>query len=271
MEYRPLYITVISAQDLKDVNLFSKMDVYVVVSIDGDSRTQQKTPVDKDAGTNPKWNHTFTFTIQEATASQQTLVFLLKSDRNLGDRVIGEVHVPIKELLNDMNNNNNHKNVSYSVRLPNGKAKGSLDFSFKFGDKYTLGNNNPAFAQKGDEPVMAYPPQTGYAGSSSAYPPPPPPHAMYPPPPPPGNGYYPAYPPPPAAAPYGGYGGGYQPYGYVQQPQKPKKNKMGGMAGMGLGLGAGLLGGLLVGEVISDVADDAAFDCGGMDDGGFDF
>ncbi|XVF41891.1 hypothetical protein PTKIN_Ptkin01aG0316800 [Pterospermum kingtungense] len=288
MEFRPIEIKVISAKDLKDVNLFTKMDVYAVVSINGDYRTAQRTPVDKDCGSNPKWNYTMRFTIDEAIARQNRLylVFTLKSERQLGDRDIGTVQVPIKELL-DQNDNKGEHNVSYSVKRPNGKPKGVVDFSYKFGDKFNQPVPQPppvpgaeaVFVNKhGDndhKPVMAYPPpSTGYpAGTSSAhpYPPPPPPQgamAGYPYPP-PGGSYPPyGYQQAPPVAPGYGYAG-YPPqggYGYppVQKPQKPKKSGMG--AGLGLGLAGGLLGGMLIGDMVDD-----AYDAGLGDGLDFDF
>ncbi|KAL5566045.1 hypothetical protein UlMin_029209 [Ulmus minor] len=272
MECRPLDITLISATDLKDVNLLSKMDVYAVVSISGESKSKQKTPVDKDSGPNPKWNYTIKFTIVESTVQQNQLTLKIKimSDRSLGDRKIGEVHVPIKELFDNLGGEKSEKRTSYSVRLPNGKHKGTVNFAYKFGEKFTA--PAPNLHRKLEEPVMAYPP--GQAGPSYGHPP----HGGYPPqggaypypppggyPPQPGYGY-----PPPAAAP----GHGYPPYApppayAYQQPQKPKRN--GG--NMALGLGAGLLGGLLIGDMVSDVGDMASYDAG-YDDalgGGFDF
>ncbi|XWS58164.1 hypothetical protein CRYUN_Cryun08bG0011500 [Craigia yunnanensis] len=281
MEFRPIEIRVISAKDLKDVNLFTKMDVYAVVSINGDHRTAQKTPVDKDCGSNPKWNYTMSFTIDEAGAHQNrlNLVFRLKSDRQLGDKDIGTVQVPIKELLDHNNGNEKvEQNVSYSVRLPNGKAKGNLDFSYKFGEKFNRPVQQPLVPgseamyvdKHGEKPAMAYPPPTGYPGPSSGHPPP----GAYPPP--PQMAGYP-YPPPGGYPPYGyqqapapGYGySGYPPqggYGYppVQKPQKPKKSGMG--AGVGLGLAGGLLGGMLIGDMVGDAYE------AGVDDGlDFDF
>ncbi|KDP23491.1 hypothetical protein JCGZ_23324 [Jatropha curcas] len=292
MECRPLQITVISAKDIKDVNVFSKMDVYAEVSIRGDlynSKQKQKTHVDKDSGTNPKWNFPMKFTIHEtsAQANRLTLQFKLVSDRSLGDREIGEVHVPIKELLDKKSGDGKTEQeqiVSYSVRTPKGKSKGTLNFSFKFGEKFEAPLHTEK-AKKVDDPVMAYPP-AGYpgAGASSGYPapggyappnmaqgpypypypapggyPPPPQHAYGGYPPAPGYGYS-GYPP---AAGYGGYPG-------MVQQAPPKKSSGGKMA---LGLGAGLLGGLLVGDMISDVGEMASYDAGydaGFDDG-FDF
>ncbi|KAF5739865.1 serrate RNA effector molecule [Tripterygium wilfordii] len=294
MERRPLDMTLVSAKDLKDVNMFSKMDVYAVVSVHGDPEKQkQKTPIDKDCGSNPNWNHKMKFTVDEAAANQNrlTLKIKIKTDRTLGkDKAIGEVHVPIKELFDQKDNKKADEFVTYSVRTSNGKSKGALNLSYKFGETFKVAAPPPRPAHAGSksgEPVMAYPPPAGYpAGSSSGYPqypppggyPAPPPHAeagkypyQYPPPggyQPPQHGYQ-GYPPQPG---YGGYPGyppqqpGYGAYpGYPPVQQPPKKNS--GAGKMALGVGAGLLGGLLVGDMISDAADmgDGGFD------GGFDF
>lgn len=297
MECRVLDIVIKSAKDLKDVNLFSKMDVYAVVKIDGDHNlksSKQKTNVDKDCGPNPKWNFPMKFTIDNAAAQQNrlTLVVKLKSDGSFGDKEIGEVHVPIRELLDGFGDAKGMKNLTYGVRTSSGKAKGMLEFSYQFGEKFASTEHKQKQATgKEHQPVMAYP--AGYAaGSSAAYPPPgayppPPPYAQAPPP----AAYPPAgYPPPPTTAygayPPGGYGGYPQQYpppggypqqagygygGYAQpvvQPQKPKKGS--GVGGMALGAGAGLLGGLLIGDMISDATSyDGGYD-GGFD-GGFDF
>ncbi|XP_042518134.1 protein SRC2-like [Macadamia integrifolia] len=279
MEFLPLELTVISAKDIKDVNLFGKMDVYVVVTLAGDSRTKQRTPIDKDGGTNPNWNFQMTFNIDEAAALRNgvVLVFQLRCDRSIGgDKDIGEVHVPVKELLDNAGEGKTAQSISYQVRTSSGKPKGQLNFSYKFGEKITP----PApIVTKGNEPVTAYPAVGGVAGTSVAYPPPgssggyPPsgyplsPHGGYPYPPPPVAGY--GYPPQGAYQhPPPGYG--YPPapgYGYppMQQQQSKKKNKF------GMGLGAGLLGGALGGLLIGDMVSDAAYDDGFADAGGFDF
>ncbi|XP_031404346.1 protein SRC2 homolog [Punica granatum] len=290
MEFRPLDVTVLSAKGLKDVNLMTKMDVYAVVSISGDPRTAQKTPVDKDCGSSPKWHFPMKFTLDDAAAhaNRLTLVFKIMSDRSLGDREVGSVHVPVKELLDAASVVDGKKSddvapppalenvMSYCVRTPKGKPKGTLEFSYRFGEKYTVAAPPPPTTAKGaDEPVMAYP-AMAHPGSSSAgaaYPPPggyphyPPPggYPQYPP-----AGGYPAYPPQvgygyPNQHPHGAQGYGYPP---VQQVKPPKKS---GGGKFGLGLAGGLLGGLLIGDMIGDAAEMSAYDAGGFDDGGFDF
>ncbi|CAH8356056.1 unnamed protein product [Eruca vesicaria subsp. sativa] len=304
MECRPLDLTIISAEDLKDIQLIGKQDLYAVVSINRDARTNQKTKVDKDCGTKPKWRHQMKLTVDDSAARENrlTLVIEIVADRPIaGDKPVGEVSVPVKELLdqNKTGDDEEEKTVTYAVKLPNGKAKGSLKFSFKFGEKYTFGNapHAPgplAMERKSmDQPVTAYPPGQG---APVAYPPgpyPPPGHddkqggvygyppasgyppagpSGYPPPgayPPPLQGGYPGYPPqgpgygyPPQGP--GGYGYPPQgPYGYPQQQGyggKPQKPKKHGGGGMGLGLGLGA--GLLGGLLVGEAIGDIA-DMGG--------
>ncbi|CAK8531718.1 unnamed protein product [Lathyrus sativus] len=308
MEYRTLELNLISAKDLKDVNLFSKMDVYAVVSISGDPINPQTatTHIHRNGGTNPTWNFPIKFTVNESLANQNRLsleIKLISNRKVAGDTMIGTVHMPLKELL-DNPSGDSLRQVSYQVRTTSGKSKGSLNLSYKFGEhvgapatKSEVKGNHESKMGK-DEPVLAYPPPGVAAGSSSV------PYGTPYPPPQQGAGY--GYPPPAAAAAaQGGYppaqpgygyppqqqgygyppqqqGYGYPPqqpgYGYPpqQQPgygypgaQKPKKNKF------GMGLGAGLLGGALGGMLIGDMVSDAgAYDAGyddGFDAGGFDF
>ncbi|KAK9919862.1 hypothetical protein M0R45_028436 [Rubus argutus] len=266
MDCRPLEMTLFSANDIKDVNLFSKMDVYAVVSMSGAAKKHKlRTPVHKDGGTNPKWNHSFKFTLEDAALQQDRLKLKIKliSVRTLGETKIGKAVIPVKELLQNFGKDEKH--VTYAVVMPKGKPKGTVSFGYKFGEKFSAPLPVwPEAHKKAHEPVMAYP--AGHrAGSTSAYPPP---GVAYPPQPQPGYGYPPqqpvyGYAPPPQA----GYG--YPPVvqpGYGYPPQKPKR---GGGGNMALGLGAGLLGGLLIGDMVSDVGD-----MGGYDDGfggGFDF
>lgn len=265
-----------SAKDLKDVNVFGKMDVYVVVSLSGDktNKRNQRTPVHTDGSTSPRWGHTVSFTVDMAAAraGRLTLKFKIKAERTLGgDKDVGRVVVPVGELLDQVGagGDGKPKPMSYSVRLPSGKTKGVLEFSYKFGEQFTVAA--PPAAKKMDGPVTAYPAHAAppASGSAAAYPPP---HMMhgaapYPPPggyPPQGYGY------PPNAAPGYGYppqGYGYPPQGYgyaAPQPAYQKPPKKSGRGGFGLGLAGGLLGGMLIGDMISDASDY------GFDDGGFD-
>ncbi|XP_051146855.1 protein SRC2 homolog [Andrographis paniculata] len=252
MEYRRLNVTVVSAEGIKDVKLLSKMDVYADVSLAGYPQSRKVTPVDKNSGTNPKWNFPVDFVVDEPylTRPGLSLLFRLMAESTLkSDKLIGTVTVPIDDLFRSATADAD-RTVVYPVVTASGKPKGSLKFSYRFGEKFT--HQAPATAKHGgDEPVTAYP-----APAPAGYPP----AAAYP----QTSGYQ-----------YGYHPHGYQPAaaGYNYKPQKPKKSGMGG--GLGLGLGAGLLGGLLVGEMASDIGDAAAYADGygdAMDDmGDFDF
>lgn len=139
MECKVLDITINSAKDLQDVNLFFKMEVYAVVSIQDcniikDDTCMQITPIDKDCGRNPEWNFPMKFYVNTFASQQNRLILVveLKADKKLGNKDIGEVQVPMKELLERFGESNNEKSVSYSVITPSGDAKGLLYFTYKF-------------------------------------------------------------------------------------------------------------------------------------------
>ena len=108
MECKPLDITLNSAKGLKDLNLFSKTDLYAVVSIHDDyfnnnnnnnNANQQRMHIDKDCGPNPKWNFPMKFTVDVSVAEQNrlALVVKIKAEKKLaGNEEVGKVHVPIK-------------------------------------------------------------------------------------------------------------------------------------------------------------------------------
>ncbi|XP_030474478.1 protein SRC2-like [Syzygium oleosum] len=269
MECRPLEVTVISAKDLKDANVFGKMDPYVVASLSGDKRNKgkQRTPVHKDGGTSPRWGHAltaFTVDVTAARAGRLTLKLKIKAERTLGgDKDVGRAVVPVGELL-EQGGDGKPKAMSYAVRLPSGKTRGVLEFSYKFGEPFTVAVPPAPAAKKAGEPFMAYPaaayPPPPMHGAASSYPPPqgyPPQGYMYPPNAAPGYSYPPpqgyAYPPP-------------QGYGYAAPPpayQQPPKKHGSGAAGLGMGLVGGLLGGMIIGDAISDVSSyDAGYDAG---------
>ncbi|KAK4345199.1 hypothetical protein RND71_035375 [Anisodus tanguticus] len=269
MEWRPFDITVLSADGIKNVNLYYPMDVYVEVSIFGYAKNKKKTFVDKKGGTSPKWNYPMKFTLDEPSLTKPdlSLFFRLRSNHFFGDKDIGIVTIPIQELFTDSTSNDDgstERVVEYQVfTAGTRKPKGTLKFSYKFGKKFVHShqhiNGYPALpAGTQHHPVTGYPPthmppvwcgtsSTGMTCQQHQYSPPPyggypaaMPSAGYPP-----AGYNEYYPPPP------GHGYNPQMQHQVQQPNNNKGNKFGAM-GVGLGLGAGLVGGALVGHAISD-------------------
>ncbi|XP_059629562.1 protein SRC2-like [Cornus florida] len=152
MAYHTLDITIISAEGLDDVNLVTKMDVYVVASISG---VRKLTRADKHGGTKPKWNHHMNYFVAESALQKPDLclTFTLRSDRVLGDKDIGYVYVPLPDLL--AGNTTSERVVEYPVQKPPEEPKGTLKFSYKYDGKFTPPHT--AAPAKAHEPVTAYP------------------------------------------------------------------------------------------------------------------
>ncbi|XP_074583285.1 protein SRC2-like [Curcuma longa] len=135
--YRTLEVKLISAKELKNVNVFGKMDVYAVVSIVGLPWSPRRTHTDKKGGKKPSWNATLRFVVPVDPAASASLVLhvALRSEGFLGDRKIGYVQIPVKELLAKGGDKDSTHFGSYRVRRPNsGKPKGVINLSYKFLD-----------------------------------------------------------------------------------------------------------------------------------------
>lgn len=89
------------------------------------------------------------FTVDERAvqANCLNLVFQLRHERTLlADKDIGEVHVPVKELLGNAAGDDKPTALAeYPVRNPFGKDEGILKFSFKFGPVYGTGAGNKLY------------------------------------------------------------------------------------------------------------------------------
>ncbi|KAH7858661.1 hypothetical protein Vadar_026413 [Vaccinium darrowii] len=103
MECQTLDINVISAKDLKRVNLISKTCAYAIVSISGDpsGSQEQRTGVDRRGNANPTWNFPVKFNVSESAAlsNRFAVTFRIRCERSLGDKDIGELHVPLSEFI----------------------------------------------------------------------------------------------------------------------------------------------------------------------------
>ncbi|KAJ4753557.1 Protein SRC2 [Rhynchospora pubera] len=256
MEYRTLDLTLISARDLKNVNFISKLQAYAIMSIPGSLQFQQ-TPVDRHGNKNPKWNYTANFFIPaDGNLVDGSLRILIRANRILGDKNIGEIYIPLKSLMpyDGCNGTRAAYFASYQIRKAGSrKPRGVINIS------YMLREQLPSLPMsQTQEPVklreqLATPPDVPAATAcqnlsttkadicTAVY-----------------------------AAPVGGFG---RPppvcvYGYPQQqPMQqimPNQNNFG--MGLEVGLLGGALGGLLIGDMISDAAAyDAGYDAGAYD------
>ncbi|WOH04591.1 hypothetical protein DCAR_0624001 [Daucus carota subsp. sativus] len=300
MEYRPLDITVISATDLKNVNIFMKMAVFVEVYISGEHeespKTKRKTHMDRSGGCDPEWNHRFKFTVEEASIFKSFINFYLKAERGLGDKVVGVVRIPLMDLLQDSKDNKTSQDTEaeYQVSTTAGKAKGSLKISFRFGEKFVQQvEANPPVTNTAALPEVYSPPKsngTDVAGNGGYYLPPPgngtdaghggffiPPYALHAQP-----GAVPGKFPVPPGYSYRGYGGGgyIYPYAPAFYPPPPVYSYPGQLvayaynpvqqpdpvpeknekSGFGMNEKAGMVAEVLVGDVVSEAAEMALED-----------
>ncbi|GJZ73574.1 SRC2-like protein [Tanacetum coccineum] len=126
---RNLELRLVSAEGLKNRSWTSKSNVYAVVSISGSRNKKLKTPVDKSGGLEPTWNHPMNFTIDEAAGLQNRLTLLvkIKSVGMLSDKNLGEVRLPMKELLEGIKDEGKAMQlVSYQVTRKSKKPRGSV-------------------------------------------------------------------------------------------------------------------------------------------------
>ena len=117
----------------KDLNFFSKMDLYAIVSIHGNyfnnnnnNANQQRTHIDKDCSPNPKWDFPMKFTVDVSAVEQNllALVMKIKAEKKLtSDKEVGEAHVPIKESSSRATVNNRRTRDAQATVLEPRKLK----------------------------------------------------------------------------------------------------------------------------------------------------
>ncbi|KAL5229856.1 hypothetical protein ABZP36_028632 [Zizania latifolia] len=279
---RVLEVTLVSAKDLKKVTVFSKMRVYAVASISGGdpSVPTHRTHADREGGRSPMWHAPLRFPIPVAADPRGlALHVLLRTERALfGDRDVGEVFVPVQDLLAAAPNDGEHRHLSYQVRRPvSGRKCGVLHISYQITDapapEATAGAGARPFPQyvhdaapmrhdaKGVHAVTAYPAAAARGGGYPPY------HhggAMHY-----GSPYRGAY----AYAhhhhhhPYGyravgpsySYGGAPHaaPYGYGAPPAAGHSGGIG--TGLGIGILGGAVGGMMLGDMLADAEMDSSF------------
>ncbi|KAG5541506.1 hypothetical protein RHGRI_021361 [Rhododendron griersonianum] len=131
----PLEISVVSADVFKKPKFFNRPRAYVVVTLAGDSVvSRQRTPVDERNGGKPHWNFTMRFEVERSKLQRNSavLVFQLRRRRTIGDKDIGSVYVPVKELFDDAGGTDCSRAVAFPVSSRSGKPKGVVYLSYVF-------------------------------------------------------------------------------------------------------------------------------------------
>lgn len=180
-------MTLVSARELKNVNLITRMDVYAVVTISGDPLTRQCTAPDPSGGRNPRWDATLRFAVPPTAeaAAGSCLHVLLRAERVLGDRDVGEVVVPLADILAGAPaaGPQQPQAASYQVRkVHRWEPRGVLHVSYRLGPVVAPVENKPppppaaVMGVAYPYPPVGVPPSSQpFQPQADAYQPPPPP------------------------------------------------------------------------------------------------
>ncbi|KFK23455.1 hypothetical protein AALP_AAs48803U000200 [Arabis alpina] len=168
LENPTLELKIVSASEINHIDATDKIDVYAVVSITGDTtqpKQAAKTPIDYDGGSNPTWNHTAKFSINEREANESLLTVKVKLFsywlEGEGDLYLGEVNVPVQELLVSnpippfVNGNvNKMKSMTCPIKvMDGGSTKATLSLSYRF---------KPVLVDDLHPPAPVHSPSTGH-------------------------------------------------------------------------------------------------------------
>ena len=126
---KAIEIKLIFGEYLLAFNFFQKLSIFVIASMAADDPTQkiqnnqlQRTQTDREGDGNPEWNHEIKFLIGEDLESDSDHLFIhldLCHDGvlfGIGDRSIGEVRIPLKDLTDEASSNEVVRFVRYQVK-----------------------------------------------------------------------------------------------------------------------------------------------------------
>ncbi|GJP63192.1 hypothetical protein CLOP_g20259 [Closterium sp. NIES-67] len=190
-----LELTVVGASGLKDKELFTKQDPYVVVEY-GSQRFRTKT--DKDGGTTPAFNSTFHLQLLPGVEEFSAVIW----NDNLGrDDVIGSCRVNFRQAFSA-----GVWDMWHPVYTKSQKQRGSLHLIIKAPGARAPAGYPPSAYPPAPYPTAPYPAPAPYPTPPNPYPPAPgypaQPQSAYPP---PSSSAYPppsSSAPPPSASPY---------------------------------------------------------------------
>ncbi|KAI9496767.1 C2 domain-containing protein [Zychaea mexicana] len=115
-----LALTVVSANDMPDVERMGKQDPYTQLTLHLDNKESwQKTGVQKDAGKNAYWNQNFEFAL---TGEPELYVEVMDEEKGV-DEVIGFCAIPINQVVQAPGG---YFNGLFGLFLVNGKSAGSI-------------------------------------------------------------------------------------------------------------------------------------------------
>ncbi|KAL1220545.1 SRC2-like protein [Cardamine amara subsp. amara] len=146
IENPTLELKLVSASNVSHIDATDKIDIYAVVSVNANNiqkKQAAKTPIDFDGGSNPTWNHTVKFSVNEREANGGSLTIKVKLYsywlEGEDDLYLGEVNVSVDELLvsNPIppftnGNVNKMKSMTCPIKVREESTKAMLSLSYRF-------------------------------------------------------------------------------------------------------------------------------------------
>ncbi|KAF7801508.1 protein SRC2-like protein [Senna tora] len=158
MSMESIEFNILSCKDLRTFNFFQKLTLYALVYIDSNDperrldaqqRQEQRTRTDKDGNDAPEWNHELKFDLRWVSIQDLDHLFFRFEFRHdgviLGDKLIGEVRVPLKDLIQEEGGcalGGVVRFVNYEVSNGEGKANGIFYFSYRLIDTTPIRNSS---------------------------------------------------------------------------------------------------------------------------------
>lgn len=130
MEGKTLELTILSAEELKQLKWTGKMSPYAVAWVNPDFRVTTKAAA--EGGKNPKWNETFELKVEERhfEDSKAALSVEIYSDGPFGPKQLGMVNIPLTEVTKDWKGDSKEPQyMAYQIRRKSGRTQGVLNLA----------------------------------------------------------------------------------------------------------------------------------------------
>lgn len=174
--HRVLNVSILSAEDLKDVKHVGRMHTFAVVSMP--PNVEFTTQVDKEGGVDPSWNETFTVAVPEShlqkkDAKMRVEIYTLTSTR--GQRFVGEASIPLSDIIRaeEKGSKMEKQYRSYAVKTLDGSPQGEVHVAFLLGERIMLHAGDGAVWIGGDHrtpPPPQKPPSSSTISRDTFYP-----------------------------------------------------------------------------------------------------
>jgi len=152
---RKIEVMIISAEDLEDVKIFSKMRCYAVAYIDPEHKTS--TRIDEEGEIKPTWNEKLVLDADDKLLSTvwAAITVEIYCHGHIKEKLVGTAGVLISDLLHGGNPKNPLDNpiqcITVQVRRPSGRPQGILNIWIPPTGRFLMRHASLSFSRKDAE------------------------------------------------------------------------------------------------------------------------